>query len=116
MPQPDETSDEALARIDQQLDALQASRAKGPVATGDLRGAAAGYRFLGEVVGGVLGGVGLGWLVDHFAHTSPLGLIGGLLIGTAASITVAILGAMRTAKAAEQRNGPLPSVPDDEDE
>jgi ATP synthase protein I len=116
MPQPDETSDEALRRLDQRLDALQASRAKGPVQTGDLRGAAAGYRFLGEVVGGVLGGAGLGWLVDQFLHTAPLGLLAGLLIGTAASITVAIIGAVRASKAAAERSSPLPSVPDDEDE
>ena len=116
MPQPDETSEEKLQSFDQRLDALEASRSKGPPNGGDPREAAAGYRFLGEVVGGVLGGLGLGWLFDRIAHTAPLGLVGGLLIGTAASITVAIMAAVRTANAQAKRSGPLPSVPDDEDD
>ncbi len=75
-----------------------------------------GYRLLGQMLGGVLGGVGLGWLFDHFAHTTPLGVIGGLLIGSGLSIyaTVRTASAM-SAKAAKTT---APSVPaaDDEDE
>ena len=77
---------------------------------------AQGYRFVGEVVGGVLGGVGLGWLVDRFAHTGPWGVIGGLLIGSGLSIFVAVKSAARMSRIAMESRGPIPSVPDDEDE
>jgi ATP synthase protein I len=118
MPQPDNASEEEqLRRLDDRLDALQASRARdAPKSIGDPRGAAAGYRFLGEVLGGALGGFGLGWLLDRFAHTAPWGMVGGPLIGLAVSLTVAVMGAARAADAAAKQSGPLPSVPDDEDD
>jgi ATP synthase protein I len=77
---------------------------------------AQGYRFLGEVVGGVLGGVGLGWLLDRFAHTTPWGMIGGLLIGSGFAIFYAVSSAAKATRQAMERQGPAPSVPDDEDE
>jgi ATP synthase protein I len=77
---------------------------------------AQGYRFVGEVVGGVLGGVGLGWLLDRFAGTAPFGLIGGLLVGGGLSIFVAVSSAAKASRIAMERQGPVPSVPDDEDE
>jgi ATP synthase protein I len=77
---------------------------------------AQGYRFVGEVVGGVLGGVGLGWLLDRFAHTQPWGVVGGLLIGTGLSIFVAVRSAARSSRIAMERRGTVPSVPEDEDE
>ena len=67
---------------------------------------AQGYRFLGEVVGGVLMGAGLGWLLDRFAGTQPLGLVGGLLIGTGLSIFVAVRSAARMTKDAVAKAGP----------
>ncbi|MFL5295661.1 MAG: AtpZ/AtpI family protein [Phenylobacterium sp.] len=77
---------------------------------------AQGYRFVGEVVGGVLGGVGLGWLVDRFAHTSPWGVIGGLLIGSGLSIFAAVSAAAKANRTAMERQGSVPSAADDEDE
>ena len=115
MPKTDETPQEALERLDARLDAVEAARARAE--SGDAHLAMAqGYRFLGEVVGGVLGGAGLGWLLDRFAGTSPLGLVGGLRIGTGISIFVAVRSAARITKRDMERAGPLPSVPDDEDE
>jgi len=56
-------------------------------------------------VGGVLGGLGFGWLLDRFLHTSPLGLIGGVLIG--AGIGVALV--VRSASAmSDASRGPDP--------
>ena len=52
-----------------------------------------GYRLLGEAIGGILGGLGLGWVFDHFAHTTPFGLVIGLLLGTAASAYAAVKSA-----------------------
>jgi ATP synthase protein I len=110
----DDRNDEALKRLDKGLDAFDASRAR-PSST-DLSGQAGAFRFLGEVIGGVLGGLGLGWLFDRFAHTSPWGLIGGTLIGLVLSVILVVRGASRMADNASKRSGPLPSVPDDDDD
>lgn len=115
MPQPEDHRDEALQGLDARLDAAEAAH-KRQVSGESHLAMARGYRFLGEVVGGVLGGVGLGWLVDRFAGTSPWGMVGGLLIGTGLSIFVAVKSAAQMTKSAMERAGPLPSVPDDEDE
>jgi ATP synthase protein I len=115
MPHPDDKPAEARKSLDERLGAVEAARAR--QTGGDAqRAMATGYRFLGEVVGGVLAGAGFGWLVDHFTGTAPLGLIGGLLIGTGFSIFVAVRSAVRITKTDTDRAGPLPSVPDDEDE
>ena len=114
MPKPDESREEAPASLDARLDAFEAARAS--KMSGDAHLAMGqGYRFVGEVVGGVLGGVGLGWLIDRFANTQPWGLVGGLLIGTGLSIFVAVRGAAKGMKTALEKAGPLPSVPDDKD-
>jgi len=115
MPNPDDPNDEALSRLDRKLDAFEAERAR-KAAPGANFALGAGYRFLGEVIGGVLGGLGLGWLFDHFAHTTPLGLVGGMLIGTGVSIFIAVRGASRMANEASKAAGPLPSVPDDDED
>ncbi|WP_293681432.1 AtpZ/AtpI family protein [uncultured Phenylobacterium sp.] len=115
MPTPVESHDEARKRLSARMDALEAERApKQSTAVQALSGD--GFRFLGEVVGGVLGGTGLGWVVDRFANTQPLGLIGGLLIGTGFAIFVAVRGAAERTKKAMEEAGPLPSIPDDEND
>jgi|SRR6185312_4252898 len=115
MPHPDDPPDEALRSLDQRLGAAEAAQAR--KVSGDTHAAMAqGYRFVGEVVGGVLGGVGVGWLLDHFAGTEPFGMIGGLLIGGGLSIFAVVQAAAKTSKTAMERQGPVPSVPDDEDE
>jgi ATP synthase protein I len=115
MPQPDEPPDEALRSLDQRLGAAEAAQAR-KVSPETHAAMAQGYRFVGEVVGGVLGGVGLGWLLDRFAHTAPWGVVGGLLIGTGVSIFTAVSTAARASKKELDALGRLPSAPDDEDE
>ena len=114
MPQPDETRDEALRRLGDELHTFEAKRAqpagKSDQETGDA------YRLLGSIIGGVLGGLGLGWLIDHFAHTSPWALIGGLLIGSGLSIFTAVREATRMSKEAAAKSGPVHSVPFDDDD
>jgi len=103
MSQPDDESQEALDRLQTRLDALTAERAPKREADGSAeRGIGEGYRLLGEVIGGVLGGLGLGWLVDHFAHTTPFGMVIGLLLGTAASAWTAMRSADKSARAARK--------------
>ncbi len=115
MPKPDEPNAEAPRRFDERLAAAEAAQARAQ-SGGAHRAMAQGYRFLGEVVGGVLMGAGLGWLLDRFAGTQPLGLVGGLLIGSGISIFVAVRSASRMTKDAVEKAGPQPGVPDDEDE
>ena len=49
-------------------------------------GANKGYQALGELMGGILGGLGLGWLSDHYLHTLPWGMIVGAILGMAAAV------------------------------
>lgn len=116
MPQPDDPREEALKSLDQRLAEFEAERApSGRAAAQKAMGQ--GYRFLGEVVGGVLGGLGFGWLFDRIAHTAPFGLIGGLLIGVGVSTFVAIRSAGAWAKSESERAaGSSAAVPDDEDD
>ena|SRR5579859_7214276 len=102
-----------LARLDSDLALFEAGRRKAPSGIGE---AGAGYRLLGQMIGGVLGGIGLGWLVDHFAHTNPWGLVLGLLIGAALSIVSTVRTATRLSAQAEAKAGPVAPVSDDEDE
>jgi ATP synthase protein I len=101
MSQPDDESQEALQRLQTRLDALTAERT--PKASTEKSAESSmgeGYRLLGEVIGGVLGGLGLGWVVDHFAHTTPFGLVIGMLLGTAVSAYAAMQTANRMARSA----------------
>ena len=56
-------------------------------------GYARGFRLSSELVGGVLVGAGLGWLVDRLLGISPWGFIVFLLLGFAAGV----LNVMRSA-------------------
>ncbi len=116
MPKPEESSQGALGRLEGRLDAFEAGRADRPAGVGVSESAAAGYRLLGQMLGGVLGGIGIGWLVDHFAHTGPWGVIGGLLIGAGLSIYSTVQTASRISKRAATRLGPVDSVPDDDED
>ena len=102
--------------LDQRLAAAEAAQARRE--SGDShRAMAQGYRFLGEVVGGVLMGAALGWLVDNFVtHMPPFGLVIGLFGGAGLSIFAAVRTAARTQKEELEKAGQLPSVPDDKDE
>lgn len=113
MPEPDETSRGAIERLDRDLETFQASRASKPFSLGLGGSANDGFRMLGQILGGVLGGVGLGWLVDRLAGTSPFGVIVGLLIGLGVSMFAAVRQAVATSdKAAKD----LPAAADDDDD
>jgi len=116
MPHPNEPPDKALASLDQRLGAAEAAQAR-RVSPDTHAAMAQGYRFVGEVVGGVLGGVGLGWLLDHYVKvTAPWGIIGGLLIGAGFSIFVAVSAVARANKTILDAAGPPAPVSADEDE
>jgi ATP synthase protein I len=119
MPEPEESSHSALERLDRRLDALESVGADKPKALGIGESASDGYRMLGEMLGGVLGGVGFGWLVDHFAHTGPWGVVGGLVIGAGLSVFATVQTASRISARAAAKTGQGVSTPapvDDEDD
>ena len=68
---------------------------------------------MGEVIGGVVGGFGLGWLFDRLAHTAPLGLVIGVLLGVGGSAFAAVRGAMRMGDKVRARDGVAPDLPDE---
>lgn len=116
MPQSDEPRDEALKRLNQRLDAFAAGREKKNAYQG-ARSVSDGYRLLAELIGGVLGGLGFGWLFDQIVHTSPLGMICGLLIGLGVSVFVIVRQAGAMAAKASKQAGPAKGVGlDDNDE
>ena len=109
--------EEALRRLDERADALEArttGRPRQSFGAGDL---GAGYRVVAELIGGVLGGLGLGWGVDRFAGTGPWGMVAGLLVGSGLAIFLVARSAGRMSTQASAKAGPVSSVPfDDEDE
>ena len=42
-----------------------------------------GNRVLADLLGGILGGAVIGWVIDHFAGTTPWGLLVMLFLGIA---------------------------------
>jgi ATP synthase protein I len=65
----------------------------------DTSAFARGFRLSTELVGGVLVGAGLGWLLDRWLGSSPWGLIVFVLLGFAAGV----VNVMRAAGVAPQR-------------
>jgi len=118
MPHPDDQRDEARKRLDEGLNAFDKKRARpDPLfGRGDAGSMGEGYRLLAGLIGGGLAGLGLGWTFDYFAHTSPLGLVGGLLLGLALSIVSAVRSAAQMSARSVKEKGVAPPVPDDDDE
>lgn len=75
------------ARIDALEERLKAAREREeqrnrPQVQGADPGYKLGNRVLAELLGGMLGGAAIGWVIDHFAGTSPWGLLVMLFLGT----------------------------------
>jgi ATP synthase protein I len=115
MPKSDDPREEALKRLDRRLDEFTASREQKNAYQG-ARSVSDGYRLLAELIGGILGGLGFGWLFDQFAHTSPLGMICGLLIGLVVSVVVIVRQADAMAAKASKEQGPVKPVGFDDDD
>jgi len=98
MPKVDDPHEEATS-LDARLDALEARRAAAkPALLSADKASSDGYKVLADLIGGILGGLGLGYLLDRMAGTGPFGLIGGLLIGTGFSVYLIVRNAGRIAK------------------
>jgi ATP synthase protein I len=96
-----------LERLGRKIDLLKGKESSG-AAGGRRDTASSGYsraaRLSSEFVGGILVGGGLGWLMDHFLGTSPLGMMVFLLLGFAA-------GVVNVIRAAKAEAGPGPDSP-----
>ena len=91
MPKADEPNDKALQSLDARLDAFEARKAaEQPVRAEHEKSSQDGYRLLADLIGGVLVGLGFGWLLDRYAGTGPWGMVGGLLIGMGSSIYIVV--------------------------
>ncbi|HEY2658964.1 MAG TPA: AtpZ/AtpI family protein [Caulobacteraceae bacterium] len=118
MPKSDDPRTEALSRLDDELKAFESKRAGTASSKGDAGAASDAYRLMAGLIGGLLGGLGFGWLFDQFAHTGPWGMIGGLLIGIAVSTYAAVRKAgQMNVSTTTAKAGPVPPAPvDDEDD
>ena len=106
MPKADEPNERAPQSLDARLAAFEARKAaEKPVKAASEKVQQDGYRLLADLIGGVLVGLGFGWLLDHYVHTSPWGMVGGLLIG----LGIAIFSIVRKAmKLSAQASAPSP--------
>jgi ATP synthase protein I len=117
MPEPDETRDEAIRRLQQRAGALEARSAQAPRDYG-TQAAGYGYRLIGLLIGGVLVGLGFGAAVDWIAKTRPWGLIVGVLAGFIVSVWMAVRAARQMSEEAAKEWGPATDLgpADGEDE
>ena len=116
MPRPDDQPEEALNRLGEELHAFEKSRAPGGLNMRPDGSIGEGYRLIAELIGGVLGGVGIGWFVDRLAHTAPWGIAIGVSVGAGISVYMAARTAARMGKQAMEKAGPVKAVPFDDDE
>ena len=108
------TSDLA-SRIARAQSERRAETAEKAGATNNMTGMGRGLRLGSEFVAAILVGLGIGWLLDSWLHTSPWLMLVMLLLGFAAGVLNVVRAAAEMNKAA----GPPPaaaSVPDDEEE
>ena len=117
MPRPEDTREEALRRLDERANALEARSVRTPPDYG-AKAAGGAYKILGEMLGGVFVGLALGWVIGGFVPAArPWSIIAGTLLGFCVSIWLA----MRTARALREKmskDAPPPAAVawDDEDE
>lgn len=74
------------ARIDALEDRLKAAQEREdernrPKVSGADANYRAGNRALADLLGGLFGGIVIGWTFDYFAGTMPWGLLAGLFLG-----------------------------------
>ncbi len=115
-----ESRDEAIKRLQQsasELEARTAQQESSHLAAQKVTSEA--YKIIADLVGGVLVGLGLGFLADRFLGITPWGIICGVLLGFALSIYMARRTAnrlMAQAKAAGVEAKPVPFEEAREDE
>jgi ATP synthase protein I len=116
MPPADEPHEEALRRLDERAAALGARTQRPAVSAAGEQAVGQAYRIIAELIGGVLVGLGAGFLVVWLLKVPPaVGLIGGVLLGFALALWMAWRTAQRLMALAKQEGEPQ-SVPFDDDD
>jgi len=116
MPKARDPNEEAMRRLDERADALEARTTRNVPDYGS-KAVAQGSQLVAGLIGGPLVGLGFGWGIDYLAGTAPWGLIGGILFGFAISVFLAVRVAQRmSAKAKDWPVSQDPVVDDDEDD
>lgn len=105
MPKADEPNDKAPQSLDARIAAFEARKAaEVPMRAEHEKSSQDGYRLLADLIGGVLVGLGFGWLLDRYAGTGPWGMVGGLLIGMGLSIYTVVRKATKMSAQASARS------------
>ena len=105
MPKADEPNDKAPQSLDARIAAFEARKAaEAPVRAEHEKSSQDGYRLLADLIGGVLVGLGFGWLLDRYAGTRPWGMVGGLLIGMGFSVYLVVRKAAKLSAQASARS------------
>ena len=115
MPQSDDRPDEALGRLNEELQAFESARGRSASWQAN-RAIGEGYRLLAELIGGVLGGVGFGWLFDRIAHTAPWGIAIGVALGAGVSVYMAAHTVARMGRKTLGETPPAAAPPDDDED
>jgi ATP synthase protein I len=113
---PPESREEAIARLNKSASDLEARST--PQISHEMAGQAAAsqaWKIIADLFGGVFVGLAIGFGIDHFAGTRPVGIIGGVLLGFAISVWMAWRTAQRLMAEANKHGEPT-SVPFDDDE
>lgn len=117
MSQEPESREEAIARLQKSASDLETRTT--PKISHEIAGqkaAGQAWKIIADLFGGVFVGLAIGFGIDHFAGTTPVGIIGGVLLGFAISVWMAWRTAQRLMAEANKHGEPQ-SVPfDDEDE
>ena len=117
MSTPPESRQEAIARLSKSASDLEArtTRQLSHEAAGQ-KAAGQAWKIIADLFGGVFVGLALGFGIDHFAGTSPVGIIGGVLVGFAISVWMAWRTAKRIQAEAEASGVRPQAVPFDDEE
>lgn len=85
-----ESREEAIKRLHRSASALEArTQADKSVEAAAQKVVGQAYRIIAELLGGVLIGLAIGFGVDRLFGTTPMGVVGGVLLGFALSIYMA---------------------------
>ncbi|HEX2558930.1 F0F1 ATP synthase assembly protein I [Phenylobacterium sp.] len=115
MPEPDETRDETIRRLDARAEALRARTATTPQDHG-VQAAGYGYRLLGILLGGLFVGIAIGAGADALLRSAPWGMICGVLVGFVVSVWMAVRSAQRMSEETAREWGPPKDLPPDDEE
>lgn len=113
---PEPSREEAIKSLDARAEAL-AARTTQPTPDYGSKAHGDGARLIGVLFGGVFVGIGFGAVADALIHTTPWGMIVGVLLGFGVSIWMAVrMAARMSAESARVWGPPQDLPPDDEDD